>query len=197
MILRKFSFHLKKPDLTTAESQIAPDKYRQRWMGTLIGALFAFMGILLFSGNIFTGISFMHWEGLLNKREYNEFVEFISVKGSLGISITYLLFIVLGGLAGLFVVRAIQRKKKGVRAGFWYGYSALFLALLCGFNCVIIAEAGWDDFARLVSREWNQYAMMCFAVICMSLIPAIVFGPLMGMSIEKLSKTPGFGVAKK
>ena len=165
-------------------------------MGALIGVLFAIMGIVLFSGNIFAGISWMHWEGLMGSRDYEQFIEFVSETGSIGISITYLLFIVLGGLAGLGVVRAVQRKKNGVRSGFWYGYPALALALLCGMNCMIITEGGWEGLARLVNRDGNQYAMMCFAVMCMSLIPSIVFGPLLGLSIDRLSKIPGFGVAR-
>lgn len=174
-----------------------PDIYRLRWMGALVGAGFAICGILVFSGGCLVAFELLREFEMISIRDYTGIMKFITKQNSVGIGLTYLFFLIVATLAGMMIVKPIHVKGRSMGYGFLYGLFVVFLSLWFGLNTIMLAVNGWKNAMEFLQDSFSVYVAMFFGVFGISLAFAGVFGPLFGMTIKKLSKTPGFGIRKK
>ena len=166
---------------------------RQKWMAALIGACFGVMAVLIFSLSLYSFYSLSEFFGLLATYKYEKIMaDFYRFRWAFLIS--YAVFAMLSALSATIIEKRLRDNKPFARVGIFWSYWIFIFSLGLGINLIYIIDLGFNKWSQELEFYFEEVVFTALVISFISILPTLVYGPLMAFTIKKLGNTRGFGL---
>lgn len=167
--------------------------HRQKRMAALIGGIFGVLALFVFSFVLLSYFWIGEYLGLISSRTYEGFMEEL-FKVRWIFLIDFLIFTILSVYGGVIIERRLKANKPFWRVGLFWCYLIFLSAMGTGVNLLRISDVGIKRWMEDILAFEPGATDAAFFVILISILPTLVFGPLLAFAIRQLRNTNGFGL---